>query len=238
MPDRPYLVLAATFALLGFLLVTAAVTGRVQRESSAPRRQQLLELIDARRTLVDRLDGEVRDIRSELTLAQAQATRLNALDQEAAERSAELARLAGTVAMTGPGVVVTLNDSSRQPESPADAGAYRIHDSDIQLVVNALLAAGAEALAINDNRVVSTTAVRSAGDTIVVNFRPLAPPYRIAAIGVDATQFLQSQIAQRFDRWSDLFGLGFEVRARADVEVPAYTGRVRITTAEPVAAAG
>ena len=123
--------------------------------------------------------------------------------------------------------------SDRPPPSAEDAGAYQIHDTDLQLVVNALWAAGAEAVAINDSRLVATTPIRAAGDTIVVNFRPLSPPYEVSAIGVDRTAFENSEIARRFKRWITLFGLGFDLQARAVVTVPGYTGRVGISAASP-----
>jgi uncharacterized protein YlxW (UPF0749 family) len=119
-----------------------------------------------------------------------------------------------------------------------EAGAYRIHDADLQLVVNGLFGAGAEAVAINGNRVVVTTPIRAAGDTIVVNFRPVSPPYVVTAIGADQRQFDGTEIASRFRRWTGLFGLGFSIRRVDDVVVPAYAGRVQITTASPVPAGG
>jgi uncharacterized protein YlxW (UPF0749 family) len=86
--------------------------------------------------------------------------------------------------------------------------------------------------------VVVTTPIRSAGGTIVVNFRPLTPPYRVVAIGADLASFSGSEIASRFRRWTRLFGLGYSTDTLNDVTVPAYTGRVRITTASPVRPAG
>jgi uncharacterized protein YlxW (UPF0749 family) len=131
--------------------------------------------------------------------------------------------------------VITLSHSDREPPTPEEAGAYQIHDSDLQLVVNALWSAGAEAVAINDSRLVATTPIRAAGGTIVVNFRPLSPPYRVTAVGADRAAFESSEIARRFKRWTDLFGLGFSVQSRGAVEVPGYTGRVSVGTALPAA---
>ncbi len=143
---------------------------------------------------------------------------------------------AGTAALQGPGPEVRLADSRRQAKSETDRESLSVQDVDLQLVVNALLAAGAEAVAVNDSRIVSTTAIRAAGDTIVVNFRPLTPPYVVRAIGAEASRFRESAIAKRFDRWTRVFGLGFSVRRDRGVRVPAYTGRVAIVTAEPAVA--
>ena len=89
------------------------------------------------------------------------------------------------------------------------------------------------AVAVTDSRLVATTPIRAAGDTIVVNFRPLTPPYRVSAIGADRVRFEASDIARRFDRWTELFGLGFSVAERRVVTVPGYTGRVSISAATP-----
>ncbi|HEY3331714.1 MAG TPA: DUF881 domain-containing protein [Capsulimonadaceae bacterium] len=98
--------------------------------------------------------------------------------------------LAGVTKVTGPGVVVTLTDSNKRP--PANlpgalatdlTNMYIVHDVDIQRVLNELRAGGAESLAVNDQRVVATTAVRCVGPAIQVNGVPLTPPFRITAIG-------------------------------------------------------
>ena len=233
---RTSLALAGCFAVLGFLLVTAASSTDAARRAEAPRRAQLIDLIDARRDQVEGLDADVRALRDEVAEVQQATLRRARQDAAESERSARLGMEAGTVALQGKGLLVKLSDSERDPKDPSESGAYRIHDTDIQLVVNALFAAGAEAVAVNDSRLVATSPIRAAGDTIVVNFRPIAPPYRIVAIGADRGRFEDSTIAARFRRWTRLFGLGFSVSQR-DVEVPPYTGRVGITSARPVGAA-
>lgn len=238
MPDRSSLTLAGVVGVLGFLLVTTVSTGRAERRREEPRKAELIRFIDERRSLVADLDEAVERLRSEAAAAQEQASRLSADDRRVAERTSLLARQAGTVALRGPGLVVELSNSARRPPSPDEAGAYRIHAADIQLVVNALFANGAEAVAINDSRLVSTTAIRAAGDTIVVNFRPLRPPYRIVAIGASKPRFESSRIANGFSNWTKLFGLGFDVRSERNLTVPGYTGRVAISSALPDPDAG
>jgi uncharacterized protein YlxW (UPF0749 family) len=229
---RSPLALTAGFVVLGFLLVTAVSSVRDNRRAAAPRKGELIDLIERRRDLVDKQDRAVHQLRGEVAGAQREVSRLTALDRAEAERSRELALQAGTVALEGPGLLVRLSDSDRESRAEEDSGAYRIHDSDLQLVVNALFAAGAEAVAVNGSRLVATTPIRAAGDTIVVNFRPLNPPYQVTAIGADRKVFEDSEIARRFRRWTDLFGLGFSV-ARRDLTVPAYAGRVAIASARP-----
>lgn len=235
MPDRriPF-VLAAVVSLLGFLLVVASTAASATRRAEAPRKARLISLIEDRRRQVSELDDAVIQLRSQLAAAESDAAKAGRQDRTRSEELQRLALQAGTVAVRGSGLEVKLSDSSRSPNSAEDAGAFRIHDTDIQLVVNALFAAGAEAVAINGNRVVATTAIRAAGDTIVVNFRPLVPPYRVTAVGGNRTQFDDSAIAGRFKRWTRLFGLGFSVRSVSAVTVPAFAGRVGIASAAPV----
>lgn len=234
MHRRPSLVLAAVFAVLGFLVVTAIASARAGQKVAEPRKAQLVKLIQQRRAQVDDMDKDVRRLRDDVADAQKESSQRSRLGQERASRLDALAEAAGTVALRGDALVVRLSDSDQKPTDPDEAGAYRIRDADLQLVVNALFAAGAEAIAVNESRVVSTTPIRAAGDTIVVNFRPLNPPYTIKAIGADKEAFEESEIAKRFNRWQKLFGLGFRIREE-EATVPAYTGRVAISTAEPVA---
>ena len=232
MQRPPSLVLAAGAAVLGFLLVTAASSATQARRAAEPRKGELIDLIERRRSLVAQQDKAVHALRSEVAKAQRQVARRGELERAASGAAETLALQAGTVALKGKGLTVSLKDSSREAATEEDAGAFRIHDTDLQLVVNALFAAGAEAVAVNESRLVATTPIRAAGDTIVVNFRPLNPPYKVSAIGADRKAFEASEIAQRFKRWTGLFGLGFNIQQR-EVTVPAYTGRVAITSAQP-----
>ncbi len=116
-------------------------------------------------------------------------------DQTAQLLSADVQKanlLSGLVAVTGPGVVVTLRDSAKRPPgadelAPAEYNellkSYIIHDADIQALLNELKGAGAEAIAINDQRVTATTAVRCVGPTVLVNGTPTGVPVKIKAIG-------------------------------------------------------
>src|SRR5882757_8029935 len=81
--------------------------------------------------------------------------------------------------------------------------------------LSATSAAGAEAVGVNGQRLVATSPIRAAGETITVNFRPLVPPYKVEAIGADRKPFERSAVAQRFKQWVADYGLGFSVRPRS-----------------------
>jgi uncharacterized protein YlxW (UPF0749 family) len=225
--------LAAVVAIVGFLLVVAISSARAERRNAEPRRTRVVRLIQDRRSTVEELDGEVRSLRRRVDQAQVASNQLDASARQRAARLDELSTLAGTKALAGPGLVVHLSDSMRQPSTPQETSAFRIHDADIQLVANALFAAGAEAVSVNGNRLVATSPIRAAGTTIVVNFRPLNAPYEVRAIGARMDDFDNSEIARRFSRWHDLFGLGFKAERRSSVVVPAFTGRLDVGVASP-----
>ncbi|MGB8651828.1 MAG: DUF881 domain-containing protein, partial [Mycobacteriales bacterium] len=134
----------------------------------------------------------------------------------------------GATAVRGPGIVVTLDDA---PDAGAAAasqrggqlGDGRVYDRDLQDVVNALWLAGAEAVSINGQRLTALTAIRSAGEAILVDFRPLAPPYVVRAIGdVDTMEpaFVDGPTARRFQTWTSLYGIGFDVARARDLRLP------------------
>jgi uncharacterized protein YlxW (UPF0749 family) len=99
------------------------------------------------------------------------------------------------------------------------------------LVVNALWGAGAEAMAVNGQRLVATSPIRAAGETITVNFRPLVPPYEIAAIGAGKNAFERTDVGERYRRFADDLGFGFQVKARRSLSVPAFLGTLQLSSA-------
>lgn len=223
-------------AVLGFLLVAATSSTQVARRAEEPQKAALIRQIEARRSSVADLDQAVRQLRQKVDAATRSASKRSRAERDQAERASLLAQQAGTTALKGDALIVRLADaSSAPPADSTDAGAYKIHDVDLQLVINALFAAGAEAVAVNGNRIVATTPIRAAGATIVVNFRPLTPPYRIVAIGGSQHAFDGSEIARRFRHWTSQFGLGFSESHEANATVPAFTGRVAIDEATPEA---
>lgn len=143
---------------------------------------------------------------------------------------------AGLVGLQGPGVIVTLDDSPRRRPRDADPYFYVVHDVDLQALVNELWAGGAEAVAINDQRVVYRTAIRSAGPAIVVNGVRLSPPYHVRAIGpADLAEGLA--VPEGF-LWSMntlvQHGGQASVARVAQITVPAYAGQLSYRYARPV----
>lgn len=172
---------ALATGLLGFLAVQAASQPRVA-PARGIRRLELVDLIQQQDRRVRALRNDVRDVRREM--AQLGALAPGSAEVEAIE--AEIARLtdlAGGGALLGQGVVVTLDDSGAARSPTGDPNDLLVHERDIQTVVNALWAAGAEAVAVNGQRLTSASAVRCAGNTLLLNGTVHSPPYEILAIG-------------------------------------------------------
>jgi uncharacterized protein YlxW (UPF0749 family) len=177
-PSRLAVALAA--ALLGFLAVQAASQPRVAPARSI-RRLELVDLIQQQDQRIRELRREVRDLRRDLNDASGAAggAEVRAVQVEVDD----MAAVAGGRGLDGPGVIVTLDDSNLARSPSGDPNDLVIHERDIQTVVNALWAAGAEAVGLNGHRLTSASAVRCAGNTLLLHGTVQSPPYEIVGIG-------------------------------------------------------
>jgi uncharacterized protein YlxW (UPF0749 family) len=136
--------------------------------------------------------------------------------------------IAGLTAVRGPGVAVTLDDSNiRNIPASSDPNAYLVHEFDVRDVVNVLWLGGAEAISVNDERIVGNTSVYCVGSTVMVNTTRLSPPYVIRAIGepgilveVLRNPSYLTSLRQKGER----YGIKFQVAQSAKMTLPAYIG--------------
>ena len=152
----------------------------------------------------------------------------------------ELAAPAATTKVRGAALEVTLDDAKRTADSLPDgftADDIVVHQQDVQAVVNALWTSGAEAMMIQDQRVISTSAVRCVGNTLILQGRVYAPPYRITAIG-DVDRMQQGLDADAsvniYKQYVDAVGLGYSLHTHGSIEFPAYSGSVDFQYASPI----
>lgn len=230
--QRPGLALPSILLVLG-VLVTAAL---VQRERLPGQARDLVGLIEQRRSATRALSGEVAKLSDRLASAQAARAEGSQELAEVLERVDRLRPAAGIGPVEGPGLVVELRDSDEVPRTRGEALDLRIQDVDVQLVVNALWASGGRAVAVNGHRLVATTPIRAAGGRVQVNFHPLSSPYRIAAIG-DPDELRRgldaSSIAEQLSVWTELYGLGFSVRAEDRLRIPGLGAPAGFSWARP-----
>ena len=222
----PFLSLVVLF---GILTGVAVAQERQSARQTSVVRQSLVADVRDQTGQTDRLAQRASTLRANVSRVRDAALGEDARGRAVAADVAALELVTGGTAVHGPGVLVTLNDAV----APTDAsvrprggqlGDGRIFDRDLQAVVNALWAAGAEAISINGMRLTVRTAIRSAGEAVLVDFRPLSPPYLVRAVGdVDRMEpaFVDSPTARRFNTWISLYGLGFRVARVQDLQLPA-----------------
>ncbi len=216
--------------IVGFLLAASWAEARDAERAARPRRERLAGLVASRQAQTGALERTLAGLRRRLDATIGESGRLAQLRAEAGR----LQTAAGTAALRGSGIVVEVRDAAAA--DGGDSTDERVQDIDLQLVVNTLWEAGAEAVAVNGERIVATSAIRSAGGAILVNFRVLTSPYRVVALGDPATlekRFGSSEIAERFRRWAEIYGLGMTIARERKLSVPAYAGAVRARYAAP-----
>ncbi|NHC16316.1 DUF881 domain-containing protein [Motilibacter sp. E257] len=249
MSGLPWKVLAPVAAACAGLLFAASAGAARGADLRAGERTDLTDLIRAAERRVAAQTQDVGELRARVDqLAEAAGDpRLAAAQREADA----LAARAGLEAAAGPGVTVTLDDSTYDADDPALPDGTTpddlvVHEQDVQGVVNALWAGGAEAVQVMDQRLVATSAVRCAGNVLFLHGRTYAPPFTITAIGdVDRLRgALDDEPAiQVLQEYVDQVGLRYDVRDRRRVEVPAFTGPLQlphasVPSSSPSAASG
>ncbi|MGH2739573.1 MAG: DUF881 domain-containing protein [Actinomycetota bacterium] len=234
MAQRPSrIAAAAAIALFGFFAAMAAVQSR-EAPARSLRRLELVDLIEDQDVRVRALQAEVRRLERELAKLRPAVAAAEAHDILSVV--GELSRLGGG-SVVGPGVLVVLDDSSASRSPSGDPNDLVVHEQDIQTVVNALWAAGAEAIALDGERLTSGSAVRCAGNTLLLHGAVHSPPYEISAIGdprrIETSLPSQPGMIRLLDA-VETFGIGLQIEARS-VRIAARTGVAPLTHARPAA---
>ena len=225
------MLVAVTAAAAGLLFATSASTAG-GTDLRAGRRLQLGELISRERVEVARQERAAADLRAQVQRAGADAA---ARDGRVAREKAggdTLALAAGTMAVAGPALTVSLDDAPAGSRS-ANPDDLVVHQQDVQAVVNALWVGGAEAMTLMGQRVISTSAVRCVGNTVVLHGQVYGPPFIVTAVG--DREAMRAALAREpgialFRRYVDAFGLGYAVTAQDDARLPAYNGPLELSS--------
>jgi len=184
----PMLVIFAV--LIGAVLATSALTLRAPTTSASQIKSALVGRIEASRAHADSQTRLIAGLRNQINKAQAAALSQQSQSGLAADLS-RLELVTGTVPVTGPGLVLTLDDAPAQANANANVDPPlatapdqgKVIARDLQIIVNGLWQAGAEAISVNGHRLTARAAIRFAGEAILVDYRPLVRPYVITAIG-------------------------------------------------------
>ena len=232
----------AALLLVTLGLVTGIAAGQVKRREASLTglRAELVADVQQRTRDTDALAAQTAQLRQDVAARQTAGLSVGAEGAQVARLLAALELASGVGAVTGEGVVVRLDDAEGRPGAPTpsdDSG--RVQDRDVQDAVNGLWAAGAEAISVNDLRLTTQTAIRSAGEAILVDFRPLSPPYVIRAIGSPQrlqAGFVDGASGRRLQSYTELYGLRFVVAGADRLRLPGSgSPTLRFARAEPVA---
>ncbi|HZF87907.1 DUF881 domain-containing protein [Streptomyces sp.] len=234
------LLTAAVFALAGLLFFTSFHTAKGTDIRTDASLLKLSDLIQERSRKNGELDESNAALREQVeSLAERDDGSTKAED----EKLAALEKRAGTQKVTGEAITVTLDDAppnatAKLPGYPEPQPDYLvIHQQDLQAVVNALWQGGAEGIKVMDQRLISTSAVRCVGNTLILQGRVYSPPYKIQAVG--DPEKLQKALSgspaiQNYMVYVNVYGLGWKVEENGTVTLPGYSGTVDLHYAKPV----
>jgi uncharacterized protein YlxW (UPF0749 family) len=223
----------AGLALVGFLLATAAAQTRPgPRLGSKGRLVDLIRVTDARTSA---LRAELEDLKTRLASLEAGGSAQGKALAALLARGGALAPFAGLTAIHGPGIRVELNDSPLRESPTGDPNDLVVHEQDIQSVVNALWAAGAEGISVNGERITALSAIRCVGNTLLLHGSVYSPPYRITAVG--EPRKLRAGLdddlgVERLRILAEKFRLGLAVADVAEAALPAFRGVITTKFAE------
>ena len=212
---------AVALALAGALFATAAVATHRGNAAANRDRRQLVTQVTLQTAATDALERQVTTLGTQVDDARTTALSLTSRGSSLLSQIKALEPVDGAVPVTGTGVRVILDDAPASHVAGSD-GSGVIVDSDLRAAVNGLLAAGAQAISINGQRLTAQTAIREAGGAILVDYRPLSPPYTIDAIGPPSlgSTFTASETGQLFVTDHQLYGLGFTVDDHQRLTLP------------------
>jgi len=231
----PVIALAA-----GVLFATSAETAK-GTDLRAGRRVELTQLIAAQERSVGDATRRAVGLQAEVDVLEQEASTKDGRVGAVRAESDRLENQVGLRPIRGGGLTVVLDDAPRRPDGslPPDARPddVIVHQQDVQSVVNALWAGGADGLMVMGQRLITTGAVRCVGNTLLLYGRTYSPPFRVTAIGDPARlrARLDSEPGVRLYRQAvEYFGLGYEMKDEREVTLPGYDGPVRLGYAEAV----
>ncbi|MEU4657167.1 DUF881 domain-containing protein [Streptomyces sp. NPDC023723] len=236
---RAKLGLAAGLVLAALVVTVGAAQARVAAPAAAKEREELIDRIDQETSAADDLEGDVDALREDVSARQREALQHTG----DGDRGELVGVLSGAVAVHGPGVKLVVNDAKdastggdgtpRGTSGFSDTG--RVRDRDMQRVVNGLWASGAEAVSINGQRLTALSAIRAAGDAILVDNRPLVPPYTVLAVGDGqqlGSRFQNSADGLYLNALEENYGIRTGISTEDDLRLPAAPS-VIVRTAQP-----
>jgi uncharacterized protein YlxW (UPF0749 family) len=241
-PRRPRLLLLVGLVAIGAVLAAAALQTRVGLPASERARAMLVDQVQQRSDAADALVRHVATLQADVAKAQREALALTAAGRAEASRLAALEMASGVAPVTGPGLRVSIDNAASSatsgngdPRTTGEPSEGTVRDRDLQQVVNGLWAAGAEAIAVDGHRLSSLSAIRAAGQAILIDYRAVTPPYVIEAIGQPGrleAGFAASAGGAYLQTIATSFGIRYDIGAAKRLDLPGAAGQ-RLDTARP-----
>ncbi|MFD3701227.1 DUF881 domain-containing protein [Streptomyces sp. NPDC058646] len=230
--------LAAGLVLAAVVVTVGAAEARLAAPVLAKERQELIDRVGVADERADGLERDIDRLRGDVADRQRAA-----LKQHGGDQGQLVALLSGATEVRGPGVKLVVDDAKGAASGgggPRDGAGFsdtgRLRDRDMQKIVNGLWQSGAEAVSINGQRLTSLSAIRAAGDAILVDNRPLVPPYEVLAVGDKkrlGPAFQDSADGQYLHVLQESYGIRSTLSAEDEVRLPAASSlTVRTATAE------
>lgn len=234
--------LAAGLVLAALVVTVGAAQAREDAPVVAKEREELIDRIESGSATADGLEKDVESLRTKVGKRQREA-----LQKHGGDQGALVGLLSGSTAVHGPGLKLVVDDAKGSDtggggprESAGFSDTGRLRDRDMQRIVNGLWQSGAEAVSINGQRLTALSAIRAAGDAILVDNKPLGPPYTVLAVGDGqrlADRFQGSSDGQYLAALRENFGIRTKITAEDEVRLPAAPS-VSVRIAEPTAGKG
>lgn len=232
------LTLFAALVSLGFLIAAQLRAEAPRVRYTTQERLPLVETVRALQAQQDALKEQILELRGRLAMAEEGTIGSDLLVSQLNAALLEARVAAGIVALEGPGIVLQLEDSPG-PVPPGGALAdHRVTALDVRSLVEELWLAGAEAIAVNGERIVHSTAILDIGGAVLLNAAYLAPPYQIAAIGPpDIYEVLAASpgFIELIRARAELFGIRISFAQPESIIVPAYAGAATLRYGRPPA---
>jgi uncharacterized protein YlxW (UPF0749 family) len=223
---------------LGFLIAAQAAAEGPRVRYTTQERTPLLETADELQVEQDRLKARILELRAQIQSVEGEGEGAEDLVRQLNARLEQARIAAGLIALAGTGIVLQLEDSPEPVPPDGSESDYLVGSRDIRRVVEELWGAGAEAIAVNGERITPTSAIIDIGSSLLVNSAYLAPPYQVSALGP----------TDLYDRLSASPGFVDFVRARGEgygirvslaepesVDIPAFVGTVTLRYSRPIA---
>ncbi|MCX5307260.1 DUF881 domain-containing protein [Streptomyces sp. NBC_00160] len=230
--------LAAGLVVTAMVVTLGAAEARVAAPVLAKERQELIDRVERADDRAHGLERDIDRLRTDVAARQRAA-----LKQPGGGQGELVALLAGATEVRGPGIKLTVDDAKgsstggggKPRESSGFSDTGRLRDRDMQKIVNGLWQSGAEAISINGQRLTELSAIRAAGDAILVDNRPLVPPYEVLAVGDKkrlGTAFQDSADGQYLHVLQESYGIRYSLSPADDLRLPAASS-LTVRTATP-----